>query len=309
MPCYYPLRAWRSKRPNENGNFPLVFDRRYGNEDEQLDVPCGNCIGCRLERSRQWAIRCVHESQCHIDNTFVTLTYDEEHLPDQATLVKADFQKFIKRLRKHISPEKIKYFACGEYGSDLSQPTGLGRPHFHAIIFGYDFKDKYYWRQSGENECYRSDTLETLWTYGQSEIGSVTFNSAAYVARYCTKKINGDDAENHYQKYDPYTGELYPVEPEFNLQSQGIGKTWYENYQEDTFKDYIHINGVKCQPPKYYDRLADQHDDTSAILADNRIKRANHAAEKSTYDVQRLKAGESIQLKKQSIFTPREAQQ
>lgn len=144
MPCYYPLDGWRSKKPNQNGRFPVVFTADEAQIDMPMKIPCGNCIGCRLERSRQWAIRCLHESSLYDDNCFITLTYNEENLPYGESLNKRDFQLFMKKLRKAIAPKKIRFFACGEYGTnqDLTNLDTLGRPHFHAIIFNHDFADK-----------------------------------------------------------------------------------------------------------------------------------------------------------------------
>ena len=119
-------------------------------------MPCGQCIGCRLERSRQWAIRCVHEASLWPDNCFVTLTFDDDNIISSGSLVKADFQKFMKRLRKRFG-KGVRYFHCGEYG-DL-----LGRPHHHACLFNFSFPDRYLWSSSGGVNLYRSPTLEELW--------------------------------------------------------------------------------------------------------------------------------------------------
>ena len=151
-------------------------------------VPCGQCIGCRLERSRQWAIRCVHEASLHTDNCFITLTYSPDCLPSDGSLNHDDFQKFFKRLRKHIAPKKIRYYMCGEYGEDLQQPSKLGRPHFHACLFGLDFDDKQLYIVRDDVKLYTSATLEKIWGKGFVTIGDVTFESAAYVARYIAKK-------------------------------------------------------------------------------------------------------------------------
>lgn len=152
------------------------------------EVPCGKCIGCRLDYSRMWAIRCVLESTGHGCSSFITLTYDDEHLPGDFRVSKPTWQKFLKRLRSAIAPTRIRFFATGEYGSKSA------RPHYHAIIFGYDFPDKYPWSKCNGNVLFRSPMLERLWPYGQSLIGEVSFNSCAYVARYVMKKTkdNGE---------------------------------------------------------------------------------------------------------------------
>jgi len=250
MPCYYPITAWYSIETNpETGKRPLTWSASKACVDlPQVQVACGQCIGCRLERSRQWAIRCVHEAQLHSENSFITLTFDDEHLNKSGTLVKADFQKFMKRLRKKTG-KKIRYFHCGEYGDKFK------RPHHHACLFGYDFPDKKLWQVRDEVRLYRSAELESLWTdpksgqaLGYCTIGDVTFESAAYVARYCTKKINGKRAVAHYGGR----------EPEYVTMSRrpGIGKDWFKKFKDDVYpQDYMVIRGgKKCRPAKYYDR-------------------------------------------------------
>lgn len=222
---------------------------------EYLEVPCGGCVGCRIDRSREWAIRCTHEAQMHRENCFITLTYAPEHLPPRGSLEKAAFQAFMKRLRKHFSPAKIRFFACGEYGSDKE------RPHYHACIFGVGFDDKYPWSKRGDNITYRSATLEKLWPFGISEIGAVTWQSAAYTARYIMKKINGPDAEDAYQKVDITTGEIVDLEREFVLASlkPGLGYDWFQKYWRDVFpSDRVVLDGKEYSVPRYYYKLLEQ---------------------------------------------------
>ena len=102
MPCYSPLTGYVSREPSKNGKFPIVFDPKKGWIDRSVTVPCGQCIGCLLERSRQWAMRCSHEASLYDENCFITLTYDDEHLPPDGCLNKEHFQKFMKRLRKRF---------------------------------------------------------------------------------------------------------------------------------------------------------------------------------------------------------------
>lgn len=223
---------------------------------ENIELPCGQCIGCKLERSRQWAMRCMHEASLNTQNCFITLTYNEEHIPNDHSLKKPHFQKFIKRLRKRIEPIKIRYYMCGEYGDQTS------RPHYHALIFNYDFPDKIYYTTKGDNDLYISPTLEKLWGKGISTIGNVTFASAAYIARYCTKKITGKNADQHYQSLDIHTGEIFTISPEYTTMSRrpGIGKQWYEQNKNDVFPfDECIVNGHPVQPPKYYDNQLPEH--------------------------------------------------
>ena len=157
----------------------------------------------------------------------------------------------MKRLRSKNRSIPIRFYHCGEYGDQLD------RPHYHALVFGYAFPDKYYWANRNNLPSYRSPELETLWTFGNSEIGEVTFQSAGYCARYIQKKITGDKAEKHYETLDPETGEIIQLQPEYATMSRrpGIGSGWYERYQDDIYPDdFIIVNGKKMQPPKYYDK-------------------------------------------------------
>lgn len=200
----------------------------------------------------------MHEESC-----FITLTYNNENIPQDKSIHKKEIQKFIRSLRKKIKT-KIRYFACGEYGDES------GRPHYHAIIFGYDFsKDRQIWMKTKTgNIIYRSELLEKTWTKGYSSIGDVTFESAAYVARYVMKKRKGntEKAEKYSERYnavDSETGDLYNVEEEFCLMSRrpGIGKTWYEKYKGDTDKDFITIRGKPMKLPKFYDHQMIKEDE------------------------------------------------
>lgn len=268
MPCYSPLQGYRATFVNEKtGKRPIVFSTKYGFKDLPVTVPCGRCTGCRLEYSRQWAIRCVHESQMHKHNAFITLTYSPENLPDDNSIHKSELQKFFKRLRKHTG-KRLRYFACGEYGEKNN------RPHYHAVIFGYDFPDKYLHTKVNGNLLFRSPLLEKCWKKGHSLIGDVTFESAAYVARYVMKKRKGDEKEieEHYKLLDQETGEIHTIEPEFCLMSRrpGIGKTWLEKFKTDTDKDYITVRGQKMSLPKYYDNLLEQMEED---LTERKLKR------------------------------------
>lgn len=211
-----------------------------------ISVPCGKCVGCRLERARNWTIRIMNEAQMHKENSFLTLTYKDEELTygyKQATLVKTDLQKFWKRLRKEIKRE-IRYFACGEYGEQRS------RPHYHAALFGFDFKDKTIISSKDGCDLYNSDTLNRIWTHGNCAIGALTPRSAAYVARYILDKKFGKEAREYEEK---------GVEPEFVVMSRGsgIGKTWFKRYGSDIFPEdrLVQADGSITRPPRYYDEL------------------------------------------------------
>jgi len=284
MPCYAPKLVYRSKDgKNANGKWPITFSPRDGYTDLQLTIPCGQCIGCRLERSRQWAIRCVHESQLHEANSFLTLTYDQDHLPANGSLVKQHFQKFIKRLRRSI-PDKIRYFHCGEYGELL------GRPHYHAIIFGYDFPDKVQHSKENDHILYSSKHLATLWPFGQALIGDVTFESAAYVARYVIKKRTGKQAAEHYgEKIPPYVT---------MSRRPGIAADWLKQFKTDIYpEDHVVIrNGQICKPPKFYDKKLEQ----SSPEEYKKIRKTRHESailRKDDNTPQRLQVKERLKLK------------
>lgn len=256
MPCYHPMPAVRMV----DGSVKFVSRNKAG-VDGTLELPCGQCIGCRLERSRQWAMRCLHEASLHSSNSFITLTYDDSNLPPGSSLSYTDFQKFMKRLRKRVG-SKVRFYAGGEYGEQ-----GTIRPHFHACLFGYDFPDKIFYKKSSSgSRIYTSKLLESLWPFGLSSIGDVTFESAAYIARYCVAKRTGDAAKEWY-KCDEFVDEdgviRDSVTPEFNRMSlkPGIGQMWLRKWKTDVYpRDFVVVNGVKVKPPKYYDTIFSKED-------------------------------------------------
>lgn len=247
MPCFHPLTAWKPRDPNawSGGKARLVFSRERGLPSTEVQIACGQCIGCRLDRARQWAVRCVHEASLHDENCFLTLTYNNENLPLDGSLNKRDIQLFFKRLRKRYEDKLIRYFQCGEYGDKTF------RPHHHAIVFGFDFPDKSLFSRSGGVPLFVSPSLQELWPYGFCTIGSVSFDSACYVARYVTKKITGEKADVHYK------GKL----PEYTTMSRrpGIGRGFYEKYRKDLYNydKCVVKNNLICKPPRYYDSIYD----------------------------------------------------
>lgn len=272
------MSAWK---PDGGGS--LVFSEKAGYSP--LEIRCGQCIGCRLTRSCHWAVRCVHESQMHEYSSFITLTYDDEHLPVDHSLHYGDFQAFMRRLRKYFhrsERQRIRFFMCGEYGALRA------RPHFHACLFGCHFLDRVLFKRldHGSN-LYTSDTLERLWPFGFSSIGDVTFESAAYVARYVTKKVFGDvaDERSAYRYVDGY-GEVHYREPEFAHMSlkPGIGSTWFERFGSEVFpRDFVVVGGRKYGTPKFYDRLLAANADFDLdSLQFERFKKAMRGLEDST---------------------------
>ena len=293
MPCFSPLQAWRTSKGE------IVFWRRQDAISE-FKLPCGCCEGCLLERSRQWAVRCMHEAQLWEKNCFITLTYEDP--PPWNSLVHSDFQKFMKRLRKRFKGDKelvddrtgksshpIRFYMAGEYGS------ARGRPHYHACIFNFAFEDlKFLRRTNSGSDLYRSTQLESLWPYGYSSVGDVTFESAAYVARYVMKKQN-QDIDVH-APVDLETGEVIERLPEYNRMSlkPGIGANFVDKYKSDVFpNDYVVVNGHKAKPPRYYfKRLQQQDPDLYEQVEHSRALKGLESCEENT--VERLGARQKV---------------
>jgi len=298
MACYHPIKGYRAKAPNPNGKYSIVFAPRNAQTDVRMDVPCGQCIGCKLERSRQWAMRLMHENQLHQTSSFLTLTYATENLPPHGTLVKKHFQDFMKRYRKWTSHNKLRFFHCGEYGENF------GRPHYHAIIFGHEFADKEHkFTTKRGDKIYTSTKLNELWTHGLCSIGNVTFESAAYVARYVTKKITGPNARDHYLKINKQTGELLSERtPEYVTMSRrpGIGKSWFDKYTSDVFPhDEVVLRGSKMRPPKYYSTLYEKHHpDEMELIKERRTAAAKKPENTQHNTYERLRVREAIQTEK-----------
>lgn len=251
-----------------------------------MHVPCGKCIGCRLEQARQAAVRCMHEASLHEHNTFLTLTYGEKC---PLSLVPRDLQLFWKRLRR--AGNKISYFASGEYGEKN------GRPHYHAIVFGYWPKDAKYHKRSNGMPIYASDSLNKIWGHGYAYSGTVTFESACYVAGYVAQKVTGPEAPGWYQTVDPATGEIVDIEPEFSRWSTNpaIGKRWLAIYGEsDAWRhDEVIMRGSKSKVPRYYDKQF-QKQFPERYLA-MKLERASNARKVSDAE---LAASEFITLQK-----------
>lgn len=242
MACYFPRKMGFDQFGERTFN-----PRRHHREFVPVDIACGKCIGCRLDRSREWAVRCVHEAQMHDKNCFITLTYKDSELvltPEGTpTLFHEHFQLFMKKLRKKFG-DGIGFFMCGEYGEKHH------RPHYHAILFGVDFKDKEHARTNDNGDrVYHSKTLDELWGHNDpedcpSEIGEASFQSAAYIARYVVKKLGGPMEAL-------YDGRL----PDYGKPSRkyAIGKKWLEKYWTDIFNyNELRVEGHTIPIPRYY---------------------------------------------------------
>lgn len=253
-----------------------------------IEIPCGQCTGCRLEYSRQWANRCMLELQYHDSAYFVTLTYDDVHVPKSyygdpetgeamtsLTLVKRDFQLFMKRLRKKFPNDKIRFFMSGEYGGQSF------RPHYHAILFGLHLDDLVPWSKSSQGfTYYNSSSLQSCWSVdgvpiGYAVVAEVTWETCAYTARYVMKKLKGSDA----QFYSDHN-----IEPEFTLMSRkpGIAHQYFVDHPDIYQCEFIDIStdkgGRRFRPPRYYDRLFDvEYPDEMAEIKEIRKRTAEDA--------------------------------
>lgn len=292
MPCYHPLKAFKvGLNPSGKPKYKICsYDVQYVYVkddicfcsdvrnlcsdyrlvEDYIEIPCGKCIGCRLQQSREWATRIMLEAQDHDECWFVTLTYDDEHVPELEfvkdidldtgelldtgkllTLCKRDLQLFNKRLRKHFSDDKIRFFACGEYGETTA------RPHYHSIYFGLHITDLQFFKMSKLGDKYFiSDTLTRLWGKGHVLLAQVTWESAAYVARYVTKKLTGDAAKYWYDDI----GLTAP----FTVMSRRPGIA--SRYFDDNATELLRFDGgyistkkgsVNFPNPKYFKRKLD----------------------------------------------------
>lgn len=227
MPCMHPMPAWRSQAGIVSlGKEPPAATRT-------LQLPCGGCLGCRTSQAKGWAVRCLLELKEHDNATFTTLTYEDEKLPP--TLRKRDLQLFLKRLRKGRTSNRIRFFACGEYGEKN------GRPHYHAILYGISASKP------------DADRIDHAWQMGHTKTVAVTPAAIAYTAGYTAKKI-GDAMRSDIEKerIDFNTGEIYDWQPPFLQMSRkpGIGGKAREKYTE-SWRDFAILNGTPIPVPRY----------------------------------------------------------
>lgn len=264
MSCYRPLLAKFEGYEDGKPRYKILPCSGIPAEYPDINVPCGHCVGCRLDKSRQWADRMMLELDHSKTAIFVTLTYDPLNVPVACslddgsvlfTLDKRDVQLFMKRLRKTFDGREIRFYLAGEYGSETH------RPHYHAILFGLsldDFPDrKPVSKNSFGQFLYSSEKFYNIWKLGNVALAEVSWQTCAYVARYCVKKL-GDDVSRE-------TYESFGVLPEFSLMSRkpGIGGFFHIDHPEliSRSKQYFSDpNGVSprtsCQTPKFvFDKL------------------------------------------------------
>lgn len=252
MACLYPVEIHVLFKSLRDSGLTVVYhDLRQippKHRDKYYPTvrPCQTCIECKLRKSTETAILCTHTASMYQNNAFLTLTYSDDYLPADLSLDTDEIQRFWKRLRKKISPLEIKHYSSGEYGD------GGGRrpinPHYHACLFGYDLPDKKYYKSNDRGDrLYTSELLTNTWGKGHCVIGDLTFESAAYVARYTIKKIYGDEAPDH------YGGRL----PEKSWSSNHLGVDWFHKFYRDVYPDdkVTLRDGRTFAPPTKYDEL------------------------------------------------------
>ena len=276
-----------------------MFNKDHGYIDMPQTVPCGKCIDCKLDLSRQWAIRILHEAQFSKPTCYITLTYAPEFLPLGGTLLLEDWRYFIKKLRRKTNPN-IRYYHSGEYGEATIANNYLARPHYHAILFNINFNDLVHFKTINKIPLYTSKELTKIWGKGHASVGNVTMQSAAYVARYIMKKqypsklstAQAAYVEN-YERINTDTGEIHNVKPEYSTMSRNIGIEWFKQFKMDIYnKDYLTYKGEKFRPPKYYDRLYADHNPIH--MEEIKAKRQRNADKNPNNTIARLRVRQKI---------------
>lgn len=306
MACFHPRTVYR---PIDGGK--LFFSEKP--DCREISIPCRQCIGCRVDRSQEWAVRCMAEAQTHgVERCFfATVTYDEDNNP--VSLVKRDHVLLMKRLRKEFG--SVRFYMCGEYGdkSAALSPFGFGRPHFHYLWFGIDIPDLKVWRDNERYREYTSPTIDQLWGKGRVILGFVTLESAQYVAGYIHKKRLGKDSKEFYRRIDISSGELRDFVPEFGLMSRrpGIGDAWFRKFHADVFPrdGVILAGGRRVRPPRFYDEklkvmIAEGSVDAhlfDAVVAE-RVKRAELAIVSGDSSRERLEVREACAVARSEFF-------
>lgn len=282
MPCFDPLYAvqtspgaklrFLSKSDFENlDDFKIAQEFCLQEGHELFRVPCNKCLGCQLESSKQWAVRCALEAQEYEHNYFLTLTYEKSPLAFKSevdlltgefldykvvggTLLKSDFQKFFKRLRidfkRQFGFEGIRFFGCGEYGSSK------GRPHYHALVFNLPLNDLIFYRYSDSGfPIYLSPILTKIWGLGHVFVSEFSYRTAAYVSRYVMKKFD---------HFDPSDSDD-DLEPEFRTMSRrpGLAAAYFERNKDRIYEfDKVYVqqddSPLVSVPPKYFDYLLEK---------------------------------------------------
>lgn len=213
----------------------------------------------------------------HEASSFVTLTYDGEHLPEDWSLKLRDWQLFRKRLREAVGP--FRFFMAAEYGGRFK------RPHFHALIFGHDFSsDRRVVERKGDITLWTSPTLESVWRNGYVSIGAVDAGSVGYVTKYCVKKQRAKHLP--VERVDSETGEVWQVAPEFVTMSRrpGLGSKWIERFHRDVYpSDEVVLSGRRLRPPRFYDERLPE-DELASVKDARKVRAAARAAGETPED-------------------------
>jgi len=278
MPCQEATPAWR---PANGG--PLHWSRpisgHAGVDYYKVYIPCGTCILCRNEQARQWAVRITHEAQQHKENSFITLTYEDEQLPQWGSLDYSHLREMWDRLRsarRRKALPRLRYYAVGEYGDQTL------RPHYHACIFGEGFTEGRKILRTTPTTLWTSPELEEAWGHGQVSVGILNFATARYTASYVTKKLR---AKQQYVRVDEETGELIPLEQPRAFMSRNIAKNWWGEFHHQVIAhDQVVINGETQKPPKAYDRwLFERSETASEIQKTVRIENSKSQTKEQTH--------------------------
>ena len=291
MACYRPLTAYRAPGGG------LTWARPKSDLlDRPLELPCGQCRVCRMNRARDWALRIMHEAMMHDKNSFITLTYSV----DPVSLNVKHWQDFMKRLRKQAGP--VRFFHCGEYGE-----VG-GRAHYHACMFGIDFSDdRRFFKGTKYGPLYSSEVLSKTWGKGFCSIGALTYESAEYVSRYVMKKQTGQQGQ---LAYADWTGHSASVVPPYVTMSRGgrngtggIGASWFDRYSDDVYpSDEVIVKGRRFRPPRYYDdSLSSYNEKLLEELKKRRLDAVSKRSEELT--PARLRTREKVDLARDAFFT------
>ena len=344
MTCYHPLLRYETYKrykcldghwayeakvisipkdypyPEQYDDFEVIAALPDGHYRKRELIPCGKCIGCRLENSKNKATQACYEAEEHKENWFLTITYDDDHLPEAepaineetgeemdpnpgGTLKPADLTNFMKKLRSYYerkyNHKGIRFMACGEYGSTT------GRAHYHTICFNLPIlpKNMSFWKFNENHETlWRCPELEKIWGKGMIVAGDVNWSTCAYVGRYITKKVGMPADKQHYKNLG--------IEPEFYRASNrpGIGKTYYEKHKEEIYKKDSMIvkkyggGTMKVKPPKYYDKLYD-------IENPERMEEIKKQRKKKSENINKIKYAQTTLYKKEQLTTEEETKQ
>jgi len=258
-------------------------------DHREIEIPCGQCIGCRINRQQMWAFRCLAEASLHRSNFFATLTYSPECLPPYGELRHRDWQLFAKRVRKRLGA--FRYLMCAEYGEQKQ------RPHYHALLFGLDIPDLDRFSVRRGYPVFRSEILTKLWGLGIVELGTVTPQSARYCAGYVLKDCRTPE------RLDENSGELVPLKAPYGRMSlkPGLGDAWIRRYYPEVFTHgACYAQDKKFRIP---DRFKDILDDIDGDAFEELQERAVEKALKSPDNTSaRLAVRERVALANRSRY-------